>query len=132
MNGTQSVSSGVVNWSRLISVPLLAAASTVLALVVTDTLYFRGNVSALILTPLNFVRYNASPDNLAKHGHHPKWLHVVVNLPMVVGPGLLYYGIVAAWQILKTSRSADKRDDGVVEVMKRSEFSALEVIVEAH
>ncbi len=37
-------------------------------------------------TPFNFVMYNAVPDNLEKHGAHPRYLHALVNLPLLFGP----------------------------------------------
>lgn len=43
-----------------------------------------------IFPPLALFRYNKNPENLAKHGKHPLWLHVVVNLPMLYAPLLLF------------------------------------------
>lgn len=34
--------------------------------------------------------YNANPDNLKLHGLHPLYTHVLVNLPQILGPGLLF------------------------------------------
>lgn len=51
------------------------------------------DLPALVVAPLNLLRYNVSSDNLAEHGLHPRWLHVVVNAPMLFGAGLV---IVAA------------------------------------
>ncbi|KAI0929168.1 hypothetical protein AcW1_006188 [Taiwanofungus camphoratus] len=98
---------------------LLGFVSIVAAFVLTmiDTVYFRGNLSTPVLTPVNFLLYNISPDNLAEHGLHPRWLHVFVNLPMVVGPGLVYYGILAGAEVLKTP---GKSEQGVVESMKKT------------
>ncbi|KAL2164353.1 hypothetical protein VTH06DRAFT_3569 [Thermothelomyces fergusii] len=39
-----------------------------------------------VLTPLNNLRYNISPANLAKHGLHPWYQHLLVNLPQLLGP----------------------------------------------
>lgn len=36
-----------------------------------------------VVTPLNFLRYNSDTGNLKKHGLHPRWLHVVVNVPLL-------------------------------------------------
>ncbi|GAA6016294.1 hypothetical protein JCM10207_000460 [Rhodosporidiobolus poonsookiae] len=65
---------------------------TSLALALIDTLYFCHHSASpfrLILTPLNLLRYNLSLANLAEHGLHPRYLHVVVNWPMLFGVGLL-------------------------------------------
>lgn len=39
--------------------------------------------SSLVLCPLNALRYNASPANLATHGLHPRVTHALVNLPLL-------------------------------------------------
>lgn len=36
-----------------------------------------------VVTPLNFLRYNSNTKNLMKHGLHPRWLHLVVNVPLL-------------------------------------------------
>lgn len=38
---------------------------------------------SFVVTPLNFLRYNILSENLAQHGIHPRWLHIVVNLPLL-------------------------------------------------
>lgn len=119
-NAERSFLSVTQAWLRLILLPLFAAGFAMLGLVLADTVYFRGDVFSLVLTPLNFLSYNITPSNLAAHGLHPRWLHVVVNLPMIVGPGLLYYDLVAARDILKTPSVAMKMEEGVVETMKKS------------
>jgi len=42
-----------------------------------------------VLTPLNNLAYNLSPTNLAKHGLHPWYQHLLVNLPQLLGPATL-------------------------------------------
>ncbi|KAM0786437.1 hypothetical protein ACM66B_001901 [Microbotryomycetes sp. NB124-2] len=54
--------------------------------------------SALIWTPLNLLRYNASVSNLAEHGIHPRYLHFLVNMPMLFGIGL--------WPVFEVAQSA--------------------------
>ncbi|CAB3377230.1 Hypothetical predicted protein [Cloeon dipterum] len=39
-----------------------------------------------VVTPLNFLLYNSQTSNLENHGLHPRWLHVVVNAPLMFGP----------------------------------------------
>ncbi|KAK6353560.1 alpha 1,2 mannosyltransferase [Orbilia brochopaga] len=43
----------------------------------------------LIITPLNNLIYNSSTDNLAQHGLHPHYTHVLINLPQLLGPSLI-------------------------------------------
>lgn len=39
----------------------------------------------LTFTPLNFVKYNLKANNLASHGLHPKYMHFLVNFPLLFG-----------------------------------------------
>ena len=92
------------NLARLSSHVLYAGSATVLtstAIIALDSYYFRDGGAPLVFTPYNFLLYNLSPDNLAKHGLHPRWLHVAVNLPMIVGPCVLISGMQAGWQVLR-------------------------------
>eukprot|EP00949_MAST-11_sp_MAST-11-sp1_P003881 g3881.t1 len=47
-----------------------------------DSIFF----GTLTIAPFNNAMYNLNSDNLAKHGLHPRYLHIVVNLPMLFGP----------------------------------------------
>ncbi len=78
------------------------AALSVAGYGIVDTMYFRED-DRLVLTPYNFLLYNLSSENLAQHGLHPRWLHLVVNLPMIISPGLVYYGILAGWRVICNS-----------------------------
>ncbi|KAH8894905.1 GPI mannosyltransferase 4 [Thozetella sp. PMI_491] len=42
-----------------------------------------------VVTPLNNFLYNVSPSNLAQHGLHPWYQHLLVNLPQLIGPAAL-------------------------------------------
>lgn len=81
---------------RSMALPSLTAAVTALAVVSLDTYVLCGDLRSLVITPLNFLKYNLSPHNLSEHGIHPRWLHLVVNLPMMVGPPLLWLTACAA------------------------------------
>lgn len=72
-----------------------AACVVAVACVVADTAYFRGvhvtdafawNPKNWIVTPWNSFSYNARAENLALHGLHPRYLHAVVNGPIMFGP----------------------------------------------
>lgn len=39
-----------------------------------------------VMTPLNNLLYNISPANLAQHGLHPWYQHLLANIPLLVGP----------------------------------------------
>ncbi|KAL7284770.1 hypothetical protein ACG7TL_002077 [Trametes sanguinea] len=96
-------------FARLFSLPVLVAVAASLGFVYADTVYFQNTTrpAHLELTPLNFLRYNMLPSNLAEHGLHPRWLHLVVNLPMIATPGLLYYVLWSEFDVF-TSRSGEE------------------------
>ena len=98
--------------------PTLTATLTSLAIILTDTYYFRDDFSTLVITPFNFLSYNLSPRNLAEHGIHPRWLHIFVNLPMMVGPPLLWLAVPAGIQ--HWGAPAEKKTD-TNQVVDRSE-----------
>lgn len=41
------------------------------------------NFENFVVAPLNFLKYNMNSGNLAKHGLHSRFLHFVVNLPLL-------------------------------------------------
>lgn len=87
-------------WKALPFVAAITFALTSAACIAIDTVIFK-NVSlstALedpldfnnwVITPLNSLVYNTNSLNLAKHGIHPWYTHVIANLPQLFGPGLL-------------------------------------------
>lgn len=44
---------------------------------------FDVSINSFVVTPLNFIRYNINPSNTAAHGAHPKYLHLLVNIPLL-------------------------------------------------
>lgn len=80
---------------------------TVLFLILVDSAYYgyltKADVESLklswdnwVVTPLNFLRYNADMRNLQQHGLHPWWLHMVVNVPLLFNVlGLLAHFTIA-------------------------------------
>lgn len=61
---------------------------------------------APVLTPLNNIRYNSQVSNLAEHGLHPNYQHLIVNLPQLLGPALaplISAGWPYSWDSLKVS-----------------------------
>lgn len=69
-----------------------ALCTTVLAITLDTAFYTPHSItwSDLIrhpvITPINNVLYNIDPENLAKHGLHPWYQHLLVNLPQLLGP----------------------------------------------
>ena len=50
----------------------------------------------IVVTPLNFLKYNANTKNLQNHGLHPHYIHLLVNVPLLYNilgiVGLLTFG----------------------------------------
>lgn len=106
---------GSVSFASLLRVSapaILAAFTAYLIHVGADSVYFLGSTAKLVLTPYNFLSYNLRTENLAKHGIHPRWLHVVVNLPMILGPSLFVAGVYAGWQALRSGRRVKENPSG--------------------
>lgn len=74
--------------AKLLAYPMCSGILTALCCITVDTLYYRGSLRHPVFPSLNFLKYNSSTDNLAEHGLHPRWLHLFVNLPMLISPWL--------------------------------------------
>ncbi|XP_059483413.1 GPI mannosyltransferase 4 [Neocloeon triangulifer] len=61
--------------------------------------------SNFVVTPLNFLMYNSQTSNLKNHGLHPRWLHLVVNVPLMFG----MLGIAGYMGVVKIGRFAIMR-----------------------
>ena len=99
----------------------LAITTTLLLAILADTIHYQPTTPALtaaldypILTPLNALRYNLSPINLAKHGLHPRYTHLLVNLPQLLGPALillLYPLVTQPLAIIRSLRTLPSRHE---------------------
>ncbi|CAH8614928.1 unnamed protein product [Dicrocoelium dendriticum] len=75
------------------SVCVLLASWTVYLCLLLDTAYFSYSslttqltLTDFICVPCRFLTYNSATDHLAAHGLHPRYLHVLVNLPLILTP----------------------------------------------
>lgn len=93
----------------------MAAILTAVVCIVIDTAYFSDtnmlNVwvwtsKNWIITPWNSFRYNVNADNLARHGLHPRYLHVLVNGPLMFS--VLW--LVSLSALMRRRRDASSRD----------------------
>lgn len=105
--------------ARSFVLPSITASATSLAIIMLDSHDLRGNWSALVITPLNFLKYNLSHENLAEHGTHPRWLHMFVNLPMIVGPPLLWLAVRASISCWKVPLGKKGNANNVIDRSKR-------------
>lgn len=79
---------------------LLPFVAVSVASIVVDSLMYSTTWSQILaapffwgqytVTPLNNLRYNTNTDNLAAHGLHPRYTHLLVNMPQLFGPGLVF------------------------------------------
>lgn len=104
--GTKTVT--VVQFHTRMVVLAVCAIPTILTAVLIDSFFYGfitwGEIGILeisinnfVFTPLNFLKYNVNHENLAIHGLHPKFLHVLVNIPLLFN----VLGIIAAYTIFK-------------------------------
>lgn len=66
----------------------LTAALTAFSFIYVDTAIYGG--SDWIIAPWNNFKYNLDESNLAQHGLHPRYIHILVNFPQIVGPAILF------------------------------------------
>jgi len=68
-------------------------------------------VGAFVVAPVNNLAYNVQSSNLAKHGLHPRYTHVLVNAQLMFGPlfllALYRVGVAAAAALATTARAMD-------------------------
>lgn len=75
---------------------LLSAVPLILLIILVDSSYFGYltgpeimnldiSLKNFVFPPWNFLKYNMNVNNLAKHGIHPKYVHCLVNMPLLFG-----------------------------------------------
>ncbi|KAI1393229.1 glycosyltransferase family 22 protein [Hypoxylon trugodes] len=83
--------------NRPLSLVVMAASGllTVLIAISLDTSFYTPHPISWsdlyrnpVITPLNNLQYNLKPSNLAEHGLHPWYQHILVNIPLLIGPAL--------------------------------------------
>ncbi|KAK5990268.1 GPI mannosyltransferase 4 [Cladobotryum mycophilum] len=75
---------------------VLAALSTTLVAIALDTAFYTPGhitwtdlITNPVITPLNNFLYNSQTGNLAQHGLHPWYQHLLANLPQLLGPAAI-------------------------------------------
>ena len=56
--------------------------------IMIDTAIF--HTDNYVVAPLNNLLYNLSVSNLADHGLHKRYTHILINLPQLAGPAMIY------------------------------------------
>ena len=81
---------------------LLSAAFWCFIAIYIDTRYYAPSYSFLdvfrtpVITPLNNLLYNSDSTNLATHGLHPHYQHLLINLPQLLGPAYILL-VLSLW-----------------------------------
>ena len=86
----------------------------------THTITWADLINQPIITPLNNFIYNSSTENLAQHGLHPWYQHLVANLPLLLGPAtillflqphpsLRLYSAISGLAVLSIARHQEAR-----------------------
>ena len=85
-----------------------AAAITSFVTICLDSYYFSTIEDFQVnITPLNLIKYNLNESNLSLHGLHPRFLHLVVNCPLMFGP-LFGVFILSTAELVLLSYNASK------------------------
>lgn len=90
--GTKSVR--FADFNMRISLFVVSAIPALVLFIGIDSLYysylslseiigFDLSINNFVVTPLNFIKYNINPQNTGQHGVHPKYVHILVNVPML-------------------------------------------------
>ncbi|XP_050729955.1 GPI mannosyltransferase 4-like isoform X2 [Eriocheir sinensis] len=67
------------------------------ALTTTELVFWNVTSGSFVVTPINFLLYNTQSKNLAQHGLHPHYLHLLVNVPLLYG----VLGLLGLWSVSK-------------------------------
>lgn len=94
LRGLGSRSTNFLDFNLRIGSLVICAIPTICVFIMIDSLYYDYlspvevqkmiiGMDNFVVTPLNFIRYNMDPENTGQHGTHPKWLHLLVNVPLL-------------------------------------------------
>lgn len=90
--GTRTIS--FMDFNLRMAALVVSAIPSIMFFIAMDSLYFGYlslfdihvfdiGINNFVVTPLNFIRYNIDPENTAQHGVHPKYLHILINIPLL-------------------------------------------------
>ncbi|XP_011866784.1 PREDICTED: GPI mannosyltransferase 4 [Vollenhovia emeryi] len=113
--GLNSKSVGFRDFHIRMFVFILCGLPAAMFFILVDSFYFgyltMGEIGQLeiginnfVVTPVNFLKYNANVKNLETHGLHPRFLHFLVNIPLLFN----VLGIIGLLTLVKMIRSGLK------------------------
>lgn len=93
----------ILQWKRLVPCLLIGFCFSSAVCIVVDTSFYhlipvwetlrhvwQRPFLSYVIAPLNNLMYNSRIENLSNHGIHPRYTHVAINLPQLLGPGLIF------------------------------------------
>lgn len=106
--GLGSKSVGFVQFHLRMLVFILSCIPGIIFYIITDSYYYgyltnseiqelKVTLNNFVVTPLNFLRYNTVLTNLSKHGLHPRYLHLLINVPLLYN----VLGIIGITAVIK-------------------------------
>lgn len=141
---------GSINIIKRVTLFMFTGIALSLIFVAIDSAYFIGMevlslfsldglrkvCQSYVVTPFNFFMYNSVTSNLESHGHHPCYVHLFFNMPLLFGPMLIYLGkpvlskIITARKVLLSSVGKEKKlpAEGHVSVEERLKTNLKEAI----
>ncbi|XP_014219733.1 GPI mannosyltransferase 4 [Copidosoma floridanum] len=110
--GLGSISIGFLDFHIRFYLFVFFTIPTILAMILFDSLYFgyltiaeissfEISINNFVVTPLNFLKYNSVTNNLKHHGLHPRFLHFLVNMPLLFN----VVGVIAVITLIKMLNS---------------------------
>ncbi|KAF1971850.1 hypothetical protein BU23DRAFT_600071 [Bimuria novae-zelandiae CBS 107.79] len=96
----------------LVSITLFAFLTAFIAISADTAFYTPGDFTfskvfeSPVITPLNNFLYNSDSTNLTQHGLHPRYQHLLVNLPQLLGPATAFLFLLRRSKITMTLISA--------------------------
>lgn len=84
----------IADFNLRIAYFMLSAIPSLIIFILIDSLYFgyltvaeidirEIGINNFVVTPLNFIKYNIDSANTAEHGIHPKYMHFLINIPLL-------------------------------------------------
>lgn len=89
-------------WIQFMAAPAIAGLVHTFFIVSADTvLWWEETNHKLTIIPFNWVRNACSTGGFAESTKFTLWQHPLISVLWVLGPGLLFYGICAAMEIIR-------------------------------
>ncbi|SNX87126.1 related to SMP3 - alpha 1,2-mannosyltransferase involved in glycosyl phosphatidyl inositol biosynthesis [Melanopsichium pennsylvanicum] len=79
-----------------------------------------------VVPPINALLYNMRTENVKQHGLHPRWLHTVVNLPMMIGLANFLVLFIYGLHYFKQSNTTAWKNRALVPSSEKEERQAVE------